>query len=412
MPVAALLGYGVVGAGVASMMTQTSQTLAHKIGEGVELRYILVRHDYPGSPHAHLMVRSFETILDDDEVSIVLEAMGGLEPAYSYAKAALVRGKSVVTSNKELVAERGDELLAVALRHGVNFFFEASVGGGIPIIRPLHQCLAANRITEIAGILNGTTNYILTAMAREGKGFEQALAEAQRLGYAEADPSADVDGIDSCRKLCILASLAFGSHIHPSRVATEGIRGVTREDIGYAAAFGGAVKLMGLAQRGEAGCYLTVQPMLVPRAELLSGIEDVFNGIQVRGDATGEVVFYGRGAGRMPTASAMVADLIDVARAGGTIRTLHWGPADETPLLSEPEGPVRCYLRVAGENAAASILSALPDAELIEWAEAPDGEAACVTAPILPHQLAGGIAALAYRGGRIVGRMRVFDSQS
>ena len=241
----AIMGYGVVGSGVAEVFAKNHESIVKKAGEELEIKYILERRDCTGDPNAAKIVRDFEQIVNDPAVSVVVEVMGGLHPAYDFVKACLEQGKSVVTSNKELVAQAGAELLELARAKNVNFFFEASVGGGIPIIRPLHSCLAANEITEIAGILNGTTNFILTKMAHEGAGFDETLRLAQQLGYAERDPTADIEGLDACRKICILASLAFGRHVYPDQVAVQGITGISREDVSLAASAGYAVKLIG-----------------------------------------------------------------------------------------------------------------------------------------------------------------------
>ena len=334
----AVLGHGVVGSGVVELAQKNRQSIARKVGGEVQVAKILERRDFSGLPYASKFTQNFDEILAEPKIRVVVEVMGGIDPAYDFAAKALQAGKSVVTSNKELVAAKGYELLALARKNSVNFLFEASVGGGIPIIRPLHQCLAANEIDEIVGILNGTTNFILTKMIREGMSFESALKMAQQLGYAEADPTADVQGHDSCRKICILASLAFGSHIYPEKVQTRGIVEITPEDVKYAQSIGRVIKLLGMAKKTAHGkVEVAVQPAMVSRESPLAGIEDVFNGILVRGDATGEVMFYGKGAGGLPTASAVVGDVIDCLRAQGTITTLHWGP-EQPEKLTAPAG--------------------------------------------------------------------------
>lgn len=321
----AIMGHGVVGSGVAEVFFKNQRNLEKKLGQELNLKYVLDLRDFPGLSYSNRFIKDFQTILADPKVSIVAELMGGLHPSYEFVKSCLEAGKSVVTSNKELVAEKGAELLAVAEKKHVSFLFEASVGGGIPIIRPLHQCLAANEINAIAGILNGTTNFILTKMIHEQMSFEDALALAQKLGYAERDPSADVDGYDSCRKISILASLAFGQHVYPKNVHTEGIRRVSLTDVQYSSSWGGVIKLIGQAVKREDGSLLAmVSPAFLDRSSQLAGVDDVFNGILVRGDATGDVVFYGKGAGKLPTASAVMADIIDAAKNTDTERTLHW----------------------------------------------------------------------------------------
>lgn len=335
----AVLGHGVVAVGVLEILTGHSESIAGRAKEEIGVKYILVRHDYPGSPYTDRFTDDFNVILNDTDVKIVVEAMGGLHPAFEYAKACLENGKSVVTANKELVAAKGAELLSIAQKNNLNFLFEASVGGGIPIIRPISQCLAANEVSEIAGILNGTTNFILTKMIRDKMDFAEALALAQQLGYAERDPSADVEGLDACRKICILASLAFGTHVYPESVHTEGITEITLSDVGYAKAWGGVIKLIGEVKMLESGkVFIMVAPMLVSRESQLANVDDVFNGILVRGDATGDVVFYGKGAGKLPTASAVVADVIDCVKHFKARKYLFWedakpgyvAPFDET----------------------------------------------------------------------------------
>ena len=289
-----MMGHGVVGSGVMEVLLSHRESIKKRAKEEVRVKHILDLREFPELPYADRFTKDFSVILNDPEVKIVVEVMGGLEPAFSYTKACLEHGKSVVTSNKELVAQKGAELLALAQKNNLNFLFEASVGGGIPIIRPISQCLAANEMTEIAGILNGTTNFILTKMIREHMAFEDALKLAQQLGYAERDPSADVEGVDACRKICILASLAYGTHVYPDGVHTEGITAITKEDVGYADAWGGVIKLIGEVKKLENGrIHIQVAPMFISRESQLANVDDVFNGILVRGDATGDVVFYG-----------------------------------------------------------------------------------------------------------------------
>ena len=321
----AVLGHGVVGSGVLEVLMTHKESIARRADVEIHVKHILDLRDFPGLPYSHLFTKDFGVILNDPDVKIVVEVMGGLEPAFSYVKACLENGKSVVTSNKELVATKGAELLAIAKKNNLNFLFEASVGGGVPIIRPISQCLAANEVGEIAGILNGTTNFILTKMIRDHMAFDDALKLAQQLGYAERDPSADVEGADACRKICILASLAYGTHVYPSQVHTEGITKITLEDVAYAEAWGGVIKLIGQVKMLENGqVHIGVCPMFVSRESQLAGVDDVFNGILVRGDATGDVVFYGKGAGKLPTASAVVADVIDCVKHFAERKYLYW----------------------------------------------------------------------------------------
>ncbi len=331
-------------------------------------------------------VKNFDQIIEDPAIRVVVEVMGGLDPAYTYVKRCLQAGKSVVTSNKELVAAKGAELLQIARDTNANFLFEASVGGGIPIIRPMTQCLAANDVVEVAGILNGTTNYILTKMFREGDSFEHALAEAQRLGYAERDPTADVEGGDACRKICILASLAYGKHVYPEQVHTEGITHVTAADVAYADAWGGVVKLI-----GEAHCIPTGQiqsivcPMFVSRDSQLANVDDVFNGILVRGDVTGDVVFYGKGAGKLPTASAVVADVIDCIKHLKARKYLFWSEGSPDYVADYREAVRAFYARAHVEGildvdaAFDAVERVLPGALRLSRADAPENELAFVT---------------------------------
>lgn len=321
----AVLGHGVVGSGVVEVIETNQEYIARNTGDNIFVKRILDLRDFD-VPYADKFTKDYADILNDPEISIVVEVMGGINPSYDFAKAALKHGKSVVTSNKELVAAKGAKLLKLAKENNVNFYFEASVGGGIPIIRPLHSCLAANQIDEIAGILNGTTNFILTKMIEEQMPFDEALKLAQALGYAERNPTADVDGHDACRKICILASLAYGKHVYPQSVPTEGIGSITLEDVDYAENNDCVIKLIGHVKRldDEGNILCMVSPALLHKQSQLAGITDVFNGILVRGNATGDVVFYGRGAGKLPTASAVVADVIDVAKANGTTTSLTW----------------------------------------------------------------------------------------
>ena len=310
----AILGFGTVGGGLAEVMHAQKERLSAAAGEELELGYILVRRDMPGSPWADKLVRDFSLIENDPDVAVVAEVIGGVGAAYEYSRRAILAGKSVVSSNKELVATHGLELAALAREHGVCYLFEGSVGGGIPLLRPLCRCLAANRIDEVYGILNGTTNYILTAMDEKGQGFDEALKKAQELGYAEADPAADVEGVDACRKIAILADLSFGHNLDPAAIPTTGITAVAAADLELARALGYTVKLLGRAVRSDGGCRAFVQPHLVPLTHILASVNGVMNACAIRGSAVGEVVLCGPGAGRHPTASAVAADIADAVR--------------------------------------------------------------------------------------------------
>ena len=386
----AILGHGVVGSGVAEVLLHNEKGITAKAGDTIRVTRILDLRSFPELPYADLFTTDFNEIVNDPEIRIVVETMGGLHPAYDFVKSCLLAGKSVVTSNKELVAAKGDELLTIAKERNLNFLFEASVGGGIPILRPMDQCLAANEVFEVAGILNGTTNFMLTKMIREGMSFDGALALAQKLGYAERDPSADVEGHDACRKICILASLAFGKHVLPDEVHTEGITTITEEDVQYAAACGGVIKLVGRATRTEDGrLFCLVAPMILPKDNLLAGIDDVFNGIMVRGDSVGDVVFVGRGAGKLPTASAVVADVIDEVKHLNARKYLYWGPNEEGHVRDYRLAPAKLLLRFSCEEDAGALVQigrVFGDVRMLSIPDAPDNEVAFIT-PCMPEYL-------------------------
>ena len=347
----AILGHGFIGSGVVEVLTKNGEHIAAKAKESINIKYILDIRDFPSLPYSDKFTKDFSIIENDDSVKIVVEVMGGTDPAYRYVKACLLKGKSVVTSNKELVAEKGAELLKIAEEKNVNFLFEGSVGGGIPILRPIAQCLAANDILEIAGILNGTTNFILTKMTEDGMSFDDALALAQHLGYAERDPSADVDGADACRKICILSSIAFGKHVYPYQVRTEGIRAITPEDFAYAESCGHTIKLLGRTKILDSGKVIaTVGPCFVPYSSPLANVSDVFNSVLVRGDAIGDVSFYGRGAGKLPTASAVVADVIDCVKHLSARKYLFWDEGSKDYVEDPDKEPIKLYLRIRSDN--------------------------------------------------------------
>lgn len=383
----AVLGCGTVGSGVVEVFYKNRQSIQRKAGCPLDIKYIYLRRPRPELPWQDKLCYDFDTILHDPEISIVVEVMGGLSPAGEWIAACLKNNKSVVTANKELIAAQGAQLLALARQHQVNLLFEASVGGGIPIIRPLHQCLGANELDDIQGILNGTTNFILTKMSREGMCFSQALQMAQQLGYAEADPTADVQGLDACRKICILASLAFGSQLYPQLVHCQGITELTPEDVEYARNWGGVIKLIARAHRDPDTQQLSalVAPMFVPHDSQLSTVDDVFNGILVDGDATGQVLFYGKGAGKLPTASAVISDVIDCTKASGTIDTLFWQAdsveACNRQLLDWQQIPARFYLRLrlSDPQQLAYISLLLDEYKLLSRPDQPKTEIALVT---------------------------------
>lgn len=344
----AILGFGVVGSGVAEVLSGTGNGVSRRPDSLIEVKYILDVRSFPDSPFASLFVDDFSTIEADPEVSVVVETIGGVGPALDFTERALKAGKSVVTSNKELVATHGRRLMDLAAEHGVVYLFEASVGGGIPILRPLSECLAANDILEICGILNGTCNYIFTRMLQAGITFQEALKEAQANGYAEQDPTADVEGFDTCRKLCILSSIAFGWHLLPEQVPTHGITKITQADEAYAAASGCRIKLLGRAVMGEDGKITAyVEPHFVPMENPLAGVDDVFNAILVKGDATGDVMFYGKGAGKLPTASAVSADVIAAARKMERAGYRPWLENRPEQIASLDDLSSRWYVRLA-----------------------------------------------------------------
>ena len=404
----AILGHGVVGSGVAELLLQNAQSIAKKAGQGIEVRRILDLRDFPDCPYAEKFTKDFQDILNDPDIKIVVETMGGLHPAYEFTRQCLEAGKSVVTSNKELVACKGDELLALARDNNLNYLFEASVGGGIPILRPLDQCLAANEVTEIAGILNGTTNFMLTKMFSEGMSFDQALALAQQLGYAEKNPTADVDGHDACRKICILAALAFGKHVYPEQVHTEGIRGISEQDVRAAETWGGVIKLIGRAVRCDNGkLHIAVSPMMISREALISDVKDVFNAVLVRGNAVGDVMFYGRGAGKMPTASAVVADVIDEVKHIKARKYLCWEAGDASLVQPYDEAVVRMYLRIGGEAAAvmAQLQQLFGEVERIPVG---DEQTVAVILPAMPEKQCDALLK-AFTAGTVQNRIRVAD---
>lgn len=342
----AVMGHGVVGSGVVEVILGHRESISAKIKKELCIKHILDLRDFDNLPYSNLFTKDFNDILNDDSVDIVVEVMGGVHPAYDFVKALMEKGKSVATSNKELVASKGAELLKIAEEHNVNFLFEASVGGGIPVLRPMAQCLSANDMYEVFGILNGTTNFILTKMINENMSFDEALQLAQKLGYAEKEPSADVDGHDACRKICILASLAFGKHVYPNQVMTEGIRNVTLEDVEYAASADCVIKLIGHTKLTEDGkVSAQVYPALVSKDNQLSGVDDVFNAIMVRGDSVGDVMFYGRGAGKFPTASAVVADVMDCAKHLYSRKYLSWEDGSEDYVIPAEMVKSRFYVR-------------------------------------------------------------------
>lgn len=406
----AVLGFGVVGSGTVELFYKNKNKIIEKAGTDLDIKYILDIRDFPGSPFESKFTKDINVILNDDEVTLVAEVMGGVDPAFRFVKSCLERGKSVVSSNKELVAKKGAELLKTAKEHNCNFLFEASTGGAIPIIRPLHQCLAANDITAVAGILNGTTNFILTKMINENMPFEEALSTAQKLGYAEKDPTADVEGHDACRKICILSSLVFGKHVYPDWVHCEGISSITAEDAKYAESWGGAVKLIGSVKKTADGKILPiVRPAFVCGANQLSSVNDVFNGIMVYGDAIDQVMFYGRGAGKFPTASAIVADLIDAAKMKGTSISQVWEDSKDNSFIADyKEDVLPFYVRAQGvsKDKAKEVFG---DVEFLTRENCPADEIAFITPEIKEKDFDEKLASL---GGKVLGKIRVLNLES
>ena len=382
----AILGHGVVGSGVAEILLTHKQKLFASVGEEIYIKHVLDLREFPDSPISDRFTKNFEDIVNDIDVRVVVEVMGGVNPAYDFVKRCLLAGKSVVTSNKELVATHGAELLSIAKDNNTNFLFEASVGGGIPIIRPMNQCLVANNVNEVAGILNGTTNFILTKMINEGMDFDTALKIAQDLGYAERNPEADVEGHDACRKICILASLAYSKHIYPDAVHTEGITKITLDDVKYAAIWGGVIKLIGKVKKLDKDMIdIVVAPMFVPNNSQLSSIEDVFNGIMVRGDCTGDVVFYGKGAGKLPTASAVVADVVDCVKHLENRKHLYWADSDNSSVIDYKESVTAMYIRANAQDTESAYNKAkelFKDIHILENKDAKQGEIAFVCEPM------------------------------
>lgn len=379
----AIMGHGVVGSGTAEILIRHSERIAKAAHTEINVKRILDLRKFDELDYADKFTDDFNDIIADDSVRVVAEVMGGINPAYDFVKRCLLAGKSVVTSNKELVAAHGAELLKLAAQNNVNFLFEASVGGGIPVLRPISQCLAANEITEISGILNGTTNYILNKMVVDNMPFDAALRLAQEKGFAEKNPAADIEGHDACRKICILASLAYGKHVYPEQVETEGITNITLDDVEYADGFGCTIKLIARTKRLENGkITATVRPTLVSRENILSDVNGVFNAIKVKGDQTGDVMFYGKGAGKEATASAVVADIIDCVKHLDNRKYVFWADGEDGYVDNSADLPESYFVllhstdfdglctELGGINTAASVKNRYT------------GEIALLTAPV------------------------------
>ncbi len=360
----AVLGYGTVGSGVVEVIENNKALVSKRSNEELNVKYILDLRDFPGDPYEAKVVHDFNLILEDDEVSIVCEVMGGVGAAYQFTKQCLEKGKSVCTSNKELVAKYGPELLQIAEENNCNYFFEASVGGGIPIIRPLNDCLTAEKIESITGILNGTTNYILSKMEKEGANFDDVLKQAQELGYAELHPEADVEGHDACRKISILSSLMMNKNVDSEKVFTEGITKITADDFLYAKAAGKTIKLLGMSKAIDDNTALAmVAPFMISKEHPLSMVNDVFNAIFVTGNMLGDSMYYGRGAGKLPTASAVVADVVDAARHLGKNVKCFW--EKEEVALADVANVQRSFFIRVKADAKDAALAAFPDSEVV-----------------------------------------------
>lgn len=376
----AVLGYGTIGSGVYEVIHRNQAIVARKAGQEIKIKHVLDLREFPGQPVQELITHNFEDIIQDEEVKVVVEVMGGVDVPYKFVKQALLKGKHVVTSNKALVAAHGPELLEIARQKKINFLFEASVGGGIPIIRPLTSCLTADKILEITGILNGTTNYILTEMTEKGKTFEEVLKVAQDLGYAEKDPTADIEGHDACRKIAILSSLAYGKTVHFEEIYTEGITKITAKDIAYAKKKNAVIKLVGSSKNTDKGISAMVAPVILSLSHPLSTVNGVFNAIFVKGNVLGDTMYYGSGAGSLPTASAVVADVVDAVRHINENIGVDWS-SEKLEILDIQNVPVMGFIRVAAEDqqAAKDVCSKIFESSEFMDLEEKDDEFAVLT---------------------------------
>lgn len=371
----AVMGYGTIGSGVVEVLNINKSNIAKRAKDEVEVKYVLDLRDFPGDPMEKKIVHDYKTILEDPEVEIVVETMGGVEPAYTFVKAMLEAGKHVTTSNKALVAAKGAELIALAKEKNVNFMFEASVGGGIPIIRPLNSCLTADEIEEITGIVNGTTNYMMTKMAEQGAEFDDVLKDAQDMGYAEKDPTADIEGYDSCRKIAILTSLVCGQQVDYEDIHTEGITKITATDIRYAKAMNRKIKLLATSKKVGDGYVAMVAPFLLPPNHPLYNVNDVFNAIFVHGNVLGDAMFYGSGAGKLPTASAVVADIVDMAKHRNVNVAVEWS-SKKMELVDYKKSENKFFVRT---NASKDEVEALFGSVTFVEAEGVENEVGFVT---------------------------------
>ena len=400
----AVLGYGTVGSGVVDVINTNHESINKRAGQEINVKYVLDLRDFPGDPVEKILVHDYEQIVNDPEVDIVVEVMGGVEPAYTFVKKALLAGKNVCTSNKALVADKGRDLMDIAREKNINFLFEASCGGGIPIIRVINSSLTGDEIDEVTGILNGTTNYMLYKMSTEGCEFDTVLKEAQQKGYAEADPTADVEGYDACRKIAILSSLAYSEYFDYKDIYTEGITKITPEDMEYAAKLGRTIKLLGTSRRNADGtCYAMVAPFLIGRDSPLYSVNDVFNAVFVHGNMLGDAMFYGSGAGKLPTASAVVGDIVDAAKHLHTNIFTNW---NSTPAKLRPLDQVsgRFFVRVKKE-AAEEAKEVFENAEMICLDQLPE-ECAFITTDMTQGEFCAKAEKL---GDKVLAKIRVKD---
>ncbi len=401
----AVLGYGTVGSGVVEVLSENKELVSKKSGTEVSVKYILDLRDFPGDTYEKLIIHDFNIILNDPEVTVVCETMGGVGAAYQFSKQCLEKGKSVCTSNKELVAKHGPELLKIAKEHYCSYLFEASVGGGIPIIRPIMDALAAEKIESILGILNGTTNFILTKMEKEGADFDAVLKLAQELGYAERNPEADVEGHDACRKISFLYSLMLGKNVDSEKVYTEGITKITAEDFAFAKKAGYTIKILGVSEaQGEGEVLTYVSPFFIENSHPLAMVNDVFNGIFVTGNMVGDTMYYGKGAGKLPTASAVAADVIDAARHQGKNVPCYWDE-DDAKLADISDASFKYYVRVKAD-ALDELKSLAPAGKLIEADVA--GQAGYITEKICERDF---VKIAEKLGDKMLGRLRVYSAK-
>ena len=390
----AVLGYGTVGSGVVEVIRTNQELINKRAGQDINIKYVLDLRDFPGDPVENILVHDYDVILKDEDVKVVVEVMGGVNPAYNFVKSALLAGKSVCTSNKELVAKHGAELLEIAKNNNINFFFEASVGGGIPIIRPLIQSITADDIMEISGILNGTTNFILTKMDKEGSGFDDVLKEAQDLGYAERNPAADVEGFDACRKIAILSSLACGAQVDFEDIYTEGITKITDVDFRYAKKLDVSIKLIGSSKKVDGGYCAMVAPKMLSNEHPLAGVNGVMNAIFVKGNVLGDVMFYGAGAGKLPTASAVVSDVVEAVKYIDSNVVTIWD-TNKATLVKAEEVASRFFVRISGDASErlAEVTKAFGKGEVVT-VDGVTGEFAYVTEAITEKEYATAAAGL------------------